>query len=498
MPEANRPLKVFLCHASADKPAVRDLYRRLEDDGVDAWLDSEDLIPGQNWQVEIPNAVQDSDVVLICVSENSVNKEGYVQKEITFALDKAQEMPEGRIFLIPVKLEECKVPQRLNAYQWVDLYSENGYERLMLALRIRAEQIGAELPETKSFFSRRTSKPAVAKPKQKPAPSTLKKSTISASTSKPEKITSRKPFKLKTEYIVAIIGAVATIIAAVVSSPLIERAFSPASEPDVTMTFEVQASPTEPIVETSAPTLPPTKTLTPAPTELPAEITDEKGVEMVLVPEGEFTMGSDEGDVDEQPVHQVYLDTYYIDKYEVTNALYEVCVDAGACDVPTNTSDYNNIQYAQHPVVYVDWNMAKKYCEWRGARLPTEAEWEKAERGTDGRTYPWGEEIDSTFANYNQNIGDTTPVNEYPKGVSPYGAYNMAGNVWEWVADWYDQDYYSRSPEVNPTGPGNGVYRVLRGSAWSFSLYDVRSTNRGWSNSTSTDDSFGVRCASSP
>ena len=259
------------------------------------------------------------------------------------------------------------------------------------------------------------------------------------------------------------------------------------------MTFEVQASPTEPIVETPAPTRTPTKTLTPAPTELPAEITDGKGVEMVLVPEGEFTMGSDAYS-DEQPIHDVYLDTYYIDKYEVTNALYKACVDAGVCDQPIITTDYNNSQYAQHPVVYVTWNMAKEYCEWRGARLPTEAEWEKAARGTDGRTYPWGEEIDSSFANYGGNVGDTTSVGSYESGVSPYGAYDMAGNVWEWVADWYD------------AYPGNTVsndnygttYRVLRGGSWYYDDSGVRSANRVRVNPASSSGYVGFRCSRSP
>ncbi len=117
-----RPLKVFLCHASADKPAVRDLYKRLTADGVDAWLDAENLFAGQNWQVEIPKAIRESDVVIVCLSEKSINKEGYVQKEIKFALDVADEKPEGTIFIVPARLEECIVPDRLSMYHWVDLF----------------------------------------------------------------------------------------------------------------------------------------------------------------------------------------------------------------------------------------------------------------------------------------------------------------------------------------------------------------------------------------
>lgn len=145
MPEPKRPLKVFLCHASADKPAVRSLYKRLVADGVDIWLDAESLVAGQNWQVEIPKAIRESDVVIVCLSEKSINKEGYVQREIKFALGVADEKPEGTIFIIPARLEECKVPDRLNMYHWVELFERDGYERLMRALRLRADKIDATL-----------------------------------------------------------------------------------------------------------------------------------------------------------------------------------------------------------------------------------------------------------------------------------------------------------------------------------------------------------------
>jgi formylglycine-generating enzyme required for sulfatase activity len=139
---SSRALRVFLCHASSDKPAVRELYQRLCTDGIDAWLDEENLLPGQDWQYEIPKAVRQSDVVLVCLSRGSINKAGYIQKEIKFALDAADEQPQGTIFLIPLKLEECDVPERLSRWQWVNLYSSNGYERLMRALRVRVAGLG--------------------------------------------------------------------------------------------------------------------------------------------------------------------------------------------------------------------------------------------------------------------------------------------------------------------------------------------------------------------
>ena len=127
MTTEKRLLKVFLCHASADKPKVRELYRTLKRRGVQPWLDAEDLIPGQNWEVEIPKALLSSDAIIICLTPNSVDKEGYVQKEIKFALDKAMEMPEGRIFIIPARLEECDLPFSLKKYHAVELYEKTGY-----------------------------------------------------------------------------------------------------------------------------------------------------------------------------------------------------------------------------------------------------------------------------------------------------------------------------------------------------------------------------------
>jgi outer membrane protein assembly factor BamD (BamD/ComL family) len=146
--ETNHPLRVFLCHASGDKPPVRDLYKRLVAEGVDAWLDQEKLLPGQDWRLEIPRAVKEADVVVVCLSNKSVTKEGYVQKEIKFALDIAEEKPEGTIFLIPARLEDCVVPERLSRWQWVDLYEENGFVRLLRSLKLRADAVGATMEPT--------------------------------------------------------------------------------------------------------------------------------------------------------------------------------------------------------------------------------------------------------------------------------------------------------------------------------------------------------------
>jgi len=216
---------------------------------------------------------------------------------------------------------------------------------------------------------------------------------------------------------------------------------------------------------------------------------------MVYVPAGEFIMGSDEGDSDERPVHTVYLDAFHIDRTEVANAQYQACVEAGACDAPSNTTYYDNSNYAQHPVVHVSWNDADAYCQWADKRLPNEAEWEKAARSTDRRTYPWGGGIDCDYAQYGECSGQTVPVGSKLKGISPYGALNMAGNVLEWVADWYDSGYYSQSPPRNPLGPGSGEFRGLRGGSWDNRPHLVRTAGRFWDNPSTRYYDVGFRCA---
>jgi formylglycine-generating enzyme required for sulfatase activity len=248
---------------------------------------------------------------------------------------------------------------------------------------------------------------------------------------------------------------------------------------------------------------------------------EKDGAVMVHVPAGTFWMGSDEGDSDayddERPQHEVRLNAFWIDRTEVTNAQYRRCVSEGACDPPRGSSSYTRDSYYgvtefdDHPVIYVDWEQANAYCTWAGKRLPTEAEWEKAARGTDKRIYPWGNEFDGSLANFcDVNCGfdhnadewddgytDTAPVGNYPGNASPYGALDMAGNVWEWVADWHAGDYYATSPDRNPQGPDSGEWRVLRGGSWLDLQGGVRAAARDLGGPSGSSDDLGFRCARS-
>jgi formylglycine-generating enzyme required for sulfatase activity/mono/diheme cytochrome c family protein len=240
-------------------------------------------------------------------------------------------------------------------------------------------------------------------------------------------------------------------------------------------------------------------------------ITGKDGAPMVLVPAGEFTMGSNGGSDDEKPEHRVFLDAYYLDKYEVTVRQYAKFLEAKGVNGPPMWPTMDQPPHQKRPVVNVDWSDANNYCEWAGKRLPTEAEWEKAARGADGRIYPWGNEPpDPLRANYGKekwnNHDALVPVGQLKDGKSPYGIYDLAGNVWEWVSDWYDPDYYTTSPSQNPKGPESGKYRVLRGGSWDFAPENLRSARRDFNIPLAPDyDSpsyrnfnSGFRCAKNP
>jgi formylglycine-generating enzyme required for sulfatase activity len=260
---------------------------------------------------------------------------------------------------------------------------------------------------------------------------------------------------------------------------------------------------------------------------------DTPTIDMILIPAGEFFMGGDAEEAfgfceehrepfnfsecklswfeSRAPIHTVTLDDYYIDKFEVTNGDYQVCVDEGVCSPPEKTSSltreeyFGNPEFADYPVVWINWNKATTYCEWRGARLPSEAEWAKAARGTDGWLFPWGNEYAVLLSNtcglegeHVEGLSDTTPVGSYPDGASPYGVMDMAGNAFEWVADWYGRDYYQESPDKNPLGPPSGSRRAMRGSNYKCSYAHALQLTARWGDFPHMAyPAYGFRCASS-
>ena len=257
----------------------------------------------------------------------------------------------------------------------------------------------------------------------------------------------------------------------------------------------------------------------PSPEE-PARITGNDGAPMALIPAGEFQMGSNDGWDNEQPVHTVDVDAFYMDVYEVTNAQFKAFVDANPQwrkdQIPRKYHDGDYLRHwtgnrypngkDNHPVVYVSWYAAMAYAQWAGKRLPTEAEWEKAARGgREGQKYPWGNTINSTQANYGYHIHDITPVGSY--GANGYGLFDMAGNVWEWCLDAYDENFYARSPRRNPLAGEMTLRevianyqnvegsRVLRGGSWENVAQNLRVAVRYRSTPSDTNDGIGFRCA---
>ena len=340
---------------------MQELYHRLKEAGYHPWLDKEDLLPGQSWRHEIERIIRDLyNLIVVCLSCNSVAKRGMVQQEIKWALDVLDQMPEGAVYLIPVLLEPCQVPARLSKQRWVELFEADGFDKLKQALDFG--------------LSKR-----------------------------------QQPF-----------------------------------EP-----------------------------------------------ELVLIPAGEFLMGSDpEKDEhardEELPQHRLYLPNYYMSKTTVTNAQYLAFVQAAGDDPPGHWEGGKPpAGQENHPVVNVSWHDAMAYCRWlaevtgKPYRLPSEAEWEKGARGTDGRIYPWGDEWDAKRCNASQGAGDgTTPVESYPQGASPYGLLDMTGNVWEWCHSLF-RPYPYNAEDGRENAEADDMH-VLRGGAFCFDAKDVRCASRHW------------------
>jgi len=478
----SRKLRVFLCHSSQDKSIVRELYQRLlAEDWIDPWLDEVKLLPGQDWDMEIEKAVEAADAVIVCLSNGSVSKEGYIQRELKFVLDIALEKPEGTIFVIPLLLNKCEVPRRIRSWQYVNYFPkakrDQSFGQLLESLRSRATALGIHL----------NSAPDVR-----------------------IKLNNRSQLESK-RILLGILGLVLVIS---VSSVLYFKERTPSS-PSASVSPTLRVT----LISSKTATSQPESTSTPkaTPTLVPGatQISPKDNTVFLYIPAGEFIMGSNSGFPDEKPEHKVYLDAFWISQTEVTNAVYSLCVDASVCRPPSRTDYYSrDASSPEYPVVFISWDDAKSYCEWTGSRLPTEAEWEKAARGVNGLIYPWGNQFECQRGNFDDETSEDAatvpggpncdgykyiaPVGSFQNGKSIYGALDMAGNVWEWVSDWYGDSYYYKYVKTsipNPKGPDLGNRRVVKGGAC-LNDKDVfsRGSNRYSYPPELVDDNVGFRC----
>jgi formylglycine-generating enzyme required for sulfatase activity len=223
---------------------------------------------------------------------------------------------------------------------------------------------------------------------------------------------------------------------------------------------------------------------------------------MVKIPAGPFIRGANAGGYNEQPERLIELDAFVIDRFEITNYQYQafVAVTGHRKAAPPSRYAKNVAKMSgiNQPVTYVSWNDAEAFCQWKGKRLPTEAEWEKAMRGVDGRLWPWGNESNFLAANLgsaNDGVEATSPVGAFKQDQSPFGVYDGAGNIMEWVADWYAEDAYRDPTMKNPRGPDHGIYKGLRGGGYTSTGQDVRITNRSRMIPDFRDETIGFRCA---
>ena len=455
----NRPLRVFLCHSSNDKPAVRELYQKLRAEAwIQPWLDEEEIFPGMDWNMEIEKAVEAADAIIVCLTKNSISKEGYVQRELRIVLDFADYKPEGTLYIMPVRLEECEPPRRLRAWQYADYFEgqrDRALQRLLVSLKKRATSLELKY-----------------------------KTPVSEKEEKSTQVVTPKIITLTSNDLV-------------LSNNVLTPKFIPISN-NLNLTSGI-----------GIPNLTPINL---------NKLTLSNGMEFMRVPAGKFLMGSDNGDIDEKPQHTVNIHyDYWMARFPVTNELYNAYVVAKEIEHPLDEWR----EKKDHPVGRVNWADVMIYCQWANEvlkselpgglilRLPTEAEWEKAARSVDAREYPWGNKFENARCNCNEATNffskftnafthDTTSVNIFsPQGDSPYGCADMVGNVLEWT-----HSLYKGYPYKDNDGRENefsSEYRVQRGGSLGFGgLVDPRCANRSEDDAVVLYYTLGFRICLAP
>jgi len=517
---------VFISYRRTDVYTALAVYQDLTDKGYDVFFDYTSIPSGDFEQIIISNIRARAHFVLILTPTalDRCNEPGdWLRREIETAIDEKRNVIP--LFFKGFKFGAPSVAEKLTG----KLASINRYN----GLNVHEDYFHAAMERLSSQFLNVPSS-AVLHPISHDVQKAVKAEQIAADKAIEEKggireligssITGKEAgpkFNLRTYGIgIGILLITALVIYGIQSGLQTGRM---QEFPTQIVTTSVVATNTK----TPQAELTPTSTGTPVtPTPMPTFnvgstlVSEKDGMPLLYVPAGIFIMGEKAEDAltacqidrpddcqltqfkDAEPVHEVYLDAFWIDKFEVTVRMYFLCAQAGVCKEPKDktsngSSDYyGNVNFDNNPMIYVDWDMAKTYCEWAHRRLPSEAEWEKSARGENAFTFPWGTDVpNNTLLNYYKRVGDTTEVGKYPDGVSHYGALDMAGNVWEWVADWYDETYYASSPSSNPLGPESGQERIVRGGSWNNLSVYVRSSFRNEIAPDHADYAVGFRCA---
>jgi len=498
----------FISYAHEDSHFATRLAHDLRRQGLEVWVEQWDIPPEVEWDVALGRAIKSCRYFLLVLSPAAVDS-WVVRDQFMLARRNGKRM-------VPVLYRPCRLPSALQDLVWIDFSGRHYHEALRQLLnRYFPEQVGQlesrpnAIRANLVWLWQRTILPLVGKLDQGSRPSSA---GPLPPVDRPE-----QPVELKYEAgplfssgstplwlpkllrllwpgwlgpLLASVGLIAGLL-------FLWPGYGPGSSSSAAVIATLE------IVR-------PSPTPQPLPTPVNTQVRPKDGKVMVLIPAGEFLMGSVESDrlaeEDELPQRPVYLDAYWIDKTEISNVQYQLCVEDGACSPPR--SQGSRFEDSHQPVVGVDWHQADAYCQWSGGRLPSEAEWEKAARGTDGRIYPWGDRFDGTRLNFcdagcvadwkdrriNDGYSYTAPVGNYPRGASPFGVLDMSGNVWEWTADWYDAGYYSRAAARNPTGPPSGEQRVVRGGSWYYYGKNLRAANRHRDAPTYRYDNIGFRC----
>jgi formylglycine-generating enzyme required for sulfatase activity len=449
----------FISYTHENSRFTQRLARRLQKRGISIWLDQWHLSQDESWDRSIAHALKGCRHVLLILSPDALNS-WVVQDQVMLALREGKQ-------IIPVLHQPCNLPLPLQELSYVDFTRRNHKNALsqLFSHYFPDSELKADPWPIPKLDWRQETRTWLSKLLPLLWPGWLGP---------------------------ALVIALLLIAALYYWTPGRPKRFSASPAPETLAVIR------------------PTATPPPQVDPIEARLRRQDGQIMVAVPAGDFLMGSLASDplasADEKPQRPVYLDHFWIDKTEISNAQYQLCVEAGVCTPPH--AQPTIFREAPLPVVGVDWEQAATYCRWVGGRLPTEAEWEKAARGLDGRLYPWGNEFDRERLNYcdvncaadwrdfggDDGYSYTAPVGSFPAGASPYGALDMSGNVWEWVVDWYDPQAYTHAPDKNPTGPASGLQRVIRGGSWYYQGRNLRVVNRHKDVPTSSYDNIGFRC----